>query len=101
MCSSDLMIRRPPRSTLFPYTTLFRSDWELVGEAVAANGGGDWHANIDLAVTMVDQMFPSCANKTDQLSLDHEVMKYLAEVEDITECNVRLVGTGPKSLVEL
>src|SRR3712207_8895677 len=26
------MIRRPPRSTLFPYTTLFRSDaWEAVG----------------------------------------------------------------------
>src|SRR3712207_9471263 len=25
-----LMIRRPPRSTLFPYTTLFRSvDWRL------------------------------------------------------------------------
>src|SRR3990170_4063393 len=23
-----LMIRRPPRSTLFPYTTLFRSGWE-------------------------------------------------------------------------
>src|SRR5438034_5500417 len=22
------MIRRPPRSTLFPYTTLFRSHWE-------------------------------------------------------------------------
>src|SRR5207248_8303642 len=21
------MMRRPPRSTLFPYTTLFRSDW--------------------------------------------------------------------------
>src|SRR2546421_7702294 len=25
------MIRRPPRSTLFPYTTLFRSDRDLVG----------------------------------------------------------------------
>src|SRR2546426_11922979 len=25
------MIRRPPRSTLFPYTTLFRSDGSLVG----------------------------------------------------------------------
>src|SRR5256885_5900460 len=24
------MIRRPPRSTLFPYTTLFRSGFELV-----------------------------------------------------------------------
>src|SRR5258708_32086287 len=23
------MIRRPPRSTLFPYTTLFRSQWRL------------------------------------------------------------------------
>src|SRR3990167_6955409 len=28
-----LMIRRPPRSTLFPYTTLFRSgrSWSLIG----------------------------------------------------------------------
>src|SRR3712207_8406206 len=26
-----LMMRRPPRSTLFPYTTLFRSDAALVG----------------------------------------------------------------------
>src|SRR3712207_1498894 len=24
-----LMIRRPPRSTLFPYTTLFRSTWDV------------------------------------------------------------------------
>src|SRR3712207_7892131 len=24
-----LMIRRPPRSTLFPYTTLFRSGWVI------------------------------------------------------------------------
>src|SRR3989454_1219978 len=28
-----LMIRRPPRSTLFPYTTLFRSLLELVAGA--------------------------------------------------------------------
>src|SRR3712207_7698298 len=27
------MIRRPPRSTLFPYTTLFRSAGEVVGAA--------------------------------------------------------------------
>src|SRR3712207_6972397 len=26
------MIRRPPRSTLFPYTTLFRSSEEMVAE---------------------------------------------------------------------
>src|SRR2546427_7909526 len=29
------MIRRPPRSTLFPYTTLFRSVVRLVGRAAA------------------------------------------------------------------
>src|SRR2546427_427231 len=28
-----LMIRRPPRSTLFPYTTLFRSRWAGLGAA--------------------------------------------------------------------
>src|SRR5258707_7525204 len=29
------MIRRPPRSTLFPYTTLFRSNTELVRTVVS------------------------------------------------------------------
>src|SRR5439155_16194261 len=29
------MIRRPPRSTLFPYTTLFRSDLELEHQQVS------------------------------------------------------------------
>src|SRR3712207_9066008 len=39
------MIRRPPRSTLFPYTTLFRSelseideDIHIITEDIAANG---------------------------------------------------------------
>src|SRR3712207_7344541 len=41
------MIRRPPRSTLFPYTTLFRSNGTNVddradnGRAAALAGGGD------------------------------------------------------------
>src|SRR5256885_12211697 len=34
------MIRRPPRSTLFPYTTLFRSGGERVGAAALPLGGG-------------------------------------------------------------
>src|SRR3989442_10067594 len=32
------MIRRPPRSTLFPYTTLFRSRWRLAGNAFPPAG---------------------------------------------------------------
>src|SRR5260221_3636196 len=31
------MIRRPPRSTLFPYTTLFRSLWSLAPTASAVD----------------------------------------------------------------
>src|SRR3712207_2009892 len=31
-----LMIRRPPRSTLFPYTTLFRSRWRLASRWVSS-----------------------------------------------------------------
>src|SRR3712207_8349470 len=34
-----LMIRRPPRSTLFPYTTLFRSDLDvLLGASLVHDG---------------------------------------------------------------
>src|SRR5437868_10491559 len=33
------MLRRPPRSTLFPYTTLFRSRWRSPPEYPAPRGG--------------------------------------------------------------
>src|SRR5437762_13941621 len=37
-CFFFLMIRRPPRSTLFPYTTLFRSSIDIMGlQAAYAN----------------------------------------------------------------
>src|SRR3712207_7880613 len=35
------MIRRPPRSTLFPYTTLFRSGLTLIGKE-AGSRWDDW-----------------------------------------------------------
>src|SRR3712207_6934716 len=34
------MIRRPPRSTLFPYTTLFRSAVDAAGSTVTFDDGG-------------------------------------------------------------
>src|SRR2546430_8649763 len=36
------MIRRPPRSTLFPYTTLFRSAIAVESSAVARSGSAAW-----------------------------------------------------------
>src|SRR2546427_6097060 len=35
------MIRRPPRSTLFPYTTLFRSRGQEVDEVGVRDGGDE------------------------------------------------------------
>src|SRR3712207_7989643 len=47
------MIRRPPRSTLFPYTTLFRSAFvnlePLVGVALGALAFGDPFGTLSLA----------------------------------------------------
>src|SRR3712207_8633711 len=41
------MIRRPPRSTRFPYTTLFRSRVALTGEAAGPE--------LDLAIPAIDR----------------------------------------------
>src|SRR2546427_5187565 len=61
------MIRRPPRSTLFPYTTLFRSDGQLhacgrqhgfaQGQRLpgrAATGGAAGHAAADRKSTRLN-----------------------------------------------
>src|SRR3712207_9503406 len=44
------MIRRPPRSTLFPYTTLFRSAWRLrlVGGGPLRDGLGAYAARLGI-----------------------------------------------------
>src|SRR2546430_2918021 len=56
------MIRRPPRSTLFPYTTLFRSRWPAArGPSAAADRRapaplrGTWAARPGLARTRSEE----------------------------------------------
>src|SRR2546429_7163117 len=50
------MIRRPPRSTLFPYTTLFRSSFRLrhgtrvLLDAPAVNGAGAELSRLEVAL---------------------------------------------------
>src|SRR3712207_9527328 len=56
-----LMIRRPPRSTLFPYTTLFRSlneikdreDFRPVAPVVLEEDAADWFENVRVSPFML------------------------------------------------
>src|SRR2546425_9662240 len=54
------MIRRPPRSTLFPYTTLFRSSiyapFYLSSRGYALFAKGAWPGVLDFAATRSDRV---------------------------------------------
>src|SRR5258705_9882745 len=65
------MIRRPPRSTLFPYTTLFRSDERAAAREVAVGRGPrDVRAHRD---------FRSEEHTSELQSLRHLVCRLLLE----------------------
>src|SRR3712207_6879042 len=53
-----LMIRRPPRSTLFPYTTLFRSPADTPGSARDERDAGVAHGRPQRR-TALDQVIPA------------------------------------------
>src|SRR5258708_31073937 len=81
------MIRRPPRSTLFPYTTLFRSQWNLSGfdAEFPSQGGGQlleqWFAGEKFVVahTPADQIARSEEHTSELQSPDHLVCRLLLE----------------------
>src|SRR5260221_12228055 len=65
-----LMIRRPPRSTLFPYTTLFRSRaGRDDGGFGRAGGEADYTRRRDSGVQGVDR-------KSTRLNSSHTVISY-------------------------
>src|SRR2546427_1313733 len=81
------MIRRPPRSTLFPYTTLFRSlrrpiadglaepgDVALVGLERDAGGRVDEHG--DTAARQAGRQGPARDRKSTRLNSSHSQISY-------------------------
>src|SRR3712207_7035622 len=52
------MIRRPPRSTLFPYTTLFRSPEVGEGPCVCPAHGEERDARLHHGVPVADHLVP-------------------------------------------
>src|SRR5256885_12667352 len=77
------MIRRPPRSTLFPYTTLFRSetiayavrDREILGPA-AAVAGARWRIGRVGAPSVTQARRDAADRKSTRLNSSHLVISY-------------------------
>src|SRR5258708_9018101 len=63
------MIRRPPRSTLFPYTTLFRSIFSMLKRACAARGR---IRRVDLVRSLRNE----ADRKSTRLNSSHQIISY-------------------------
>src|SRR4051794_41260175 len=71
------MIRRPPRSTLFPYTTLFRSDDERVAPALQLHDLG--HVGVAPLLIIsgeLDHTVPWADRKSTRLNSSHPSISY-------------------------
>src|SRR5256885_7900383 len=67
------MIRRPPRSTLFPYTTLFRS---VLGVALVARRRAHRHRGPDAVPRNARRDDPREDRKSTRLNSSHLVISY-------------------------
>src|SRR5258707_8883819 len=72
------MIRRPPRSTLFPYTTLFRSDrWPDTAEVRDVTVGPlDLENAQRLALTLLERSHSDVDRKSTRLNSSHANISY-------------------------
>src|SRR5256885_4839320 len=75
------MIRRPPRSTLFPYTTLFRSPLDAPDFGSVSIHGIDADDSDDYFMTVTDFLTPSSLyfgtdRKSTRLNSSHLVISY-------------------------
>src|SRR5260221_3650745 len=85
-----LMIRRPPRSTLFPYTTLFRSS----PDASAASDTGSQltaeNRSVDIEGATLDIDRPVLDRKSTRLNSSHTVISYAVFCLKKKKLNTRL-----------
>src|SRR5258708_16506408 len=76
------MIRRPPRSTLFPYTTLFRSLWKallppdsltVIGLPAVPHGPSGLR---EVSRHVIVQCNPDGDRKSTRLNSSHQIISY-------------------------
>src|SRR3712207_9419381 len=86
------MIRRPPRSTLFPYTTLFRSPWLIrIAHNLAANYYRDRSRRPQTSIDDAGSL--SAPHTTEALVEDREdLARILGQVERLPDSSEERSG---------
>src|SRR5262249_35259590 len=80
-----LTIRRPPISTLFPYTTLFRSDMDLAAKGLGAK---EWNNSLKTKLSLLPK-------KLFRIRMSRNFgMKMLTMTNLSTECLIQLTKLG-------
>src|SRR5438034_8680266 len=74
------MIRRPPRSTLFPYTTLFRSPWCIDADSKSKTTGSVYSVSYYRPAPghreQLEKMLGELDRKSTRLNSSHTVISY-------------------------
>src|SRR5258708_21384216 len=79
------MIRRPPRSTLFPYTTLFRSRADQGLDRIGQDGGALLAAGLGFTLAQAQQigqlqpqrdLVQRADRKSTRLNSSHQIISY-------------------------
>src|SRR2546426_6950803 len=94
-----LMIRRPPRSTLFPYTTLFRSLARRLGFDTVTRVR-QMHGNTVVRLDGAVEPWPEGDRKSTRLNSSHLVISYAVfclkkkKLYYLVNDSARLLGVG-------
>src|SRR3712207_8591789 len=83
------MIRRPPRSTLFPYTTLFRSTHRV------------WRARLTIRPPSWSRSSPSSVSRSRQPALTVRSEEHTSELQSRQYLVCRLLLEKKKKIVQL
>src|SRR3712207_8621613 len=83
------MIRRPPRSTLFPYTTLFRSGYGPVLLGTAPFGAAPPNGRCNLRITSRKRVPAHIGGASARSRLDDEALHHLRSEEHTSELQSR------------
>src|SRR2546425_4041360 len=98
------MIRRPPRSTLFPYTTLFRSVGAGPGDAgLLTLRGAELLARADVVVNdaLINPDLQRLASKSVEIIYGGRSEEHTSELQSLAYLVCRLLLEKKKNRVEL